>query len=201
MQTSHEFYFILSRWTIETIFKYINDNGLSTDHCFVRVIHDKSGRETNRNIAFLPKEAESKLPELEVNSYKFQDHLLFREGFTQNFYVPFPKKLDISISDCRHILSQKLQSFVKTGWLKDDQFTIQIPFKSRQFGTLQGAMFVLFHDVDPKVLAMIRFVIDYSSWKTCPDNEDPRNYVMRCLWAKESRNRIKRRIKDRDSEA
>jgi len=197
MPTSHEFYFILSRWTIDTILDYINKTGSSTDNCFIRVIYDKTGRETNRNVAFLPRESELLLTELDVKPYKFQDHLLHHDGFTKNFYVPFPKKLELPSTECRKLLSDKLQSFVRTGWLDENAYSIQIPFKSRQFGTLQGAMFVLFKDVDPKTLAMIRFVIDYSPWKN-PEGNDPQSYVMRCLWAKESRNRLKTKIKERE---
>lgn len=202
MEQTHEFFYIVSRWPISTIFTYIASCGLSTEDCFVRVVHDKSGRETNRNMAYLPKDAIDRLPELDIKPYKFQDHLIPKDGFTQNFYVPFPKKLTLTIDECRGILSKKLHSFVKTGLISESNYKLQVPFKSRQFGTFHGAVFVLFTgDVDTKVLAKIRGVVDYSQWKERDNtDDDPKNYIMRCLWARESRNRIKRRIREKDGE-
>ena len=123
-----------------------------------------------------------------------------RDGYTQNFYVPFPKKLSLSIDECRGILEGKLRSFVDTGLISEQNYKLQVPFKSRQFGTFHGAIFVLFTaDVDPKILGKIRGVIDYSPWKVHDNTEDdPRNYIMRCLWARESRNRLKRRLREKD---
>jgi len=200
MEQTHDFFYIVSRWPISKIFSYITECGLPTKDCFVRVVHDKSGRETNRNMAYLPKDAISRLPELDIKPYKFQDHLVPKDGFTQNFYVPFPKKLSLSIDECRNILSSKLKSFVNTGLINESSYKLQVPFKSRQFGTFHGAVFVLFTtDVDTKTLAKIRGVVDYSPWRERETmDDDPKNYIMRCLWARESRNRIKRRLRDRD---
>jgi hypothetical protein len=162
--------------------------GFATNQCYLKVIRDSSGHETDRTIAFIDQQIYHKLSQqnradLSIEPFVVQPGMHPKlDQYTYNFCIPFPKETSISTTTSDKLflthIEQKLAPFIDHGIIPYDSYNIHVPVVSREKNLTKGIAFISFHSsINRDILACIRLILDGCRWQ---DNVSP----MRWFWAR-----------------
>jgi hypothetical protein len=144
----------------------------------MRVIRDKTDRQTDRTLCFMDEEVYTKVLQESRPDVKIDPFVTPRtfhpnpERYTYNFCIPFPStsegEMSTSARDEIYVneIKDMLKPFVAQGLLPHDGYRINVPVIDREKDETQGIAFVTFHpSINKDVLANIRYLMDRGTWK------------------------------------
>lgn len=192
----YKFYFIKTFHTVSWIEQKLYEIGCASPQNCIKVIKDRSGRETNRTVAFLDEQVYTHMlshqrTDLLIEPFQVPQAWHPLATSTYNFCIPFPPTSEIEIGagnrgtlmrDQFFIdqIRRKLEPFIAHGALPFDGFKINIPVISRSQNQTKAIAFLMFHpSISRDVLSIIRYMIDETFW-------DDRK-IFRCFWAHQSK--------------
>lgn len=190
----YKFYFVKTHHTLEWIEQTLYRVGYATNQNLLRVIRDRTGRETHGTVAFLDEQVYFKLYQESRRDFKiepFEVPRVFHPNplkYTYNYCIPFPETTalmrGVSTTTERdriyvQQIEMKLSPFIAHGLLPADSYHITIPVVSRTHNETKGIAFVSFHEtVDRNTLAVMRYLLDESTWPYIVQ------CTFKCLWAR-----------------
>jgi hypothetical protein len=186
----YKFYLIRTPHTIDWIETQLYE--FNYGQSVLKVIRDKNGQETNRTIAFLDEVVADKVMSQKRVDWRMEEfvvppwYLPDPARYTSNFCIPFPEnwKQQFDPTDKSHPrdefyfnqIREKLRPFILQRLIPSDGFTIHTPIISREKSQTNPIAFVVFNpSIAIETLAVIRYVLDQSSWQDLSP--------FRCYWA------------------
>lgn len=193
----YSFYFIKTHHTLDWIEQTLYRVGYATNQNLLRVIRDRTGRETHGTVGFLDEQVYFKLIQENRTDFKIEPFEVPRvfhpnpEKYTYNYCIPFPSvPLPLGIQGARastterdrfytQQIQMKLSPFLAHGLVPSDAYQITVPVVSRTRNETKGIAFVSFHEtINRDTLAVIRYLLDESTWPHLP------GCLFKCLWAR-----------------
>ena len=192
-------YLIHCGWSLLLVDDHLKKYG---DVGFLRVVYDNVGNATNRTLAIIPENVYDALCEegygesakgsrsygkgFKIAPFVLRDNDFPREGNNRTLFMPVPKHFNDS--QVVPAVNDKLEHLSEWGIVQEKSWSINVPLKSREKGTIQSGCFVSFKpDVTVDQVAMIRILLTDTFW---PDQDDdkPRE-VFKCFWARSRKER------------
>ena len=185
----YKFYFIKTYHTLDWIEHTLYRVGYATNQNLLRVIRDRTGRETHGTVAFLDEHVYFKLLQEHRSDFKIEPFEVPRvfhpnpDKYTYTYCIPFPAYTPIAETERDRFYMQqiemKLSPFLAHGLVPSDAYQITIPVLSRTHNTTMGIAFVSFHDTISKdTIAVMRYLLDDSAWPYVP------GVRFKCLWSR-----------------
>lgn len=187
------FYYIRTRHTLEWLEQLLYRVGYASSHNQLRVIRDKTGRETHGTVCFLDELVYFKLVQENRTDFKIEPfecpHVWHpsstgTETYSYKYCIPFPSNgMRTSTTERDKFYTQQIEMqlspFIAHGLVPPDAYTITIPVVSRARSETKNIAFVEFHPtINKDTLAVIRYILDTSFWPY------DRQSVFRCYWAR-----------------
>ena len=181
---------IYSNWSLasieEKLYEYTAD-----EFSMCRVVRFK-GEETDRTLCLMRvtllnrlidegfdrrrRELDFSCAELRLGVYNFP-----KSGESKNLFISLPK--DLSSSECRSQLSQKLDNFTKFGLCSAEDMKLNLIVSSRDSNTHSGTAFITFKKETPvEIIACVKILL-HDSWLLTSTGE--RHSLLQCYWARE----------------
>lgn len=193
----YKFYFLKTHHTVDWIEQTLYRVGYATNQNLLRVIRDRTGRETHGTVGFLDEQVYFKLLQEHRTDFKIEPFEVPRvfhpnpDKYTYNYCIPFPAaSLPLGIQRGRtsttdrdrfytEQIQMKLSPFLAHGLVPSEAYQITVPVISRTHNETKGIAFVSFHEtINRDTLAVIRYLLDESTWPNLPGS------VFKCLWAR-----------------
>lgn len=187
-------YVIHSKWSLLQLDTFLSDYG---DVGFLRIVYDKDGNETDRNIAILPESSYTALcadgfdrrqhgKGFVIAPYVLRDNNFPGEERTNTLFIPVPKDLSEDDGAVSSAISDKLKHLSEWNIIPADSWSVNVPLKSREKGGIRGGCFVSFkRDVPIECRAMVRLLITDTYWPESDDNSSDERSIFRCFWARD----------------
>lgn len=194
-------YLIHSKWSLTKIDTFLGDYG---EVGFLRIVYDKDGNETDRNIAILPESSYNALCEdgfdrrqygkgCVIAPYVLRDNNFPGEERTNSLFIPVPKDLSADDETVVSTINDKLKHLSEWKIIPVDSWSVNAPLKSREKGGIRGGCFVTFRkDVPIECRAMVRVLITDTYWPDLEENGSDDRPVFRCFWARSRKERSER---------
>jgi len=193
-------YLINSKWSLERIDTFLKGYGNSDDEDggvgFLRIVYDKNGQETPRNIAILEKYVYDNLCKdgynqrqygkgVHIAPYNLLASNFPTEGKTTSLFIPVPNELCNDDDRVLNSINEKLKHLSLWNILPEDSWSVSAPLKSREKGVINGGCFVSFkRDVSLDARAMTRVLLTDTYWPESPDDDNDERPIFRCFWAR-----------------
>ena len=189
---------IHSRWSLSKLGDFLGEYG---DVGFLRIVYDKDGNETDRNIAILPESSYKDLCDDGYNRrqygkgfviapYTLRDNNFPGENHTNTFFIPVPDELCSEDDSVVATINDKLQHLSEWNIIPPDSWSVNVPLKSREKGGIRFGCFVSFkRDVPVECRAMARVLITDTYWSELEEFPSEETPVFRCFWARKRKER------------
>ena len=192
----YKFYFIKTHHTLDWIEQTLYRVGYATNQNLLRVIRDRTGRETHGTVAFLDEQVYFKLLQENRTDFKIEPFEVPRvfhpnpDKYTYNYCIPFPstpppgyprERTSTTERDRFYVqqVEMKLSPFLAHGLVPTDAYQITVPVVSRTNNETKGIAFVSFHEsISRDTVAVMRYLLDESTWPHLPGG------TFTCLWAR-----------------
>ena len=193
----YRFYFVKTHHTLDWIEQLLYRVGYATNQNLLRVIRDRTGRETHGTVAFLDEQVYFKLLQENRTDFKIEPFEVPRvfhpnpDKYTYNYCIPFPtdggmpayhgSRTSTTDRDRFYVqqIEMKLSSFLAHGLVPSDAYSITVPVVSRTLNETKGIAFVSFHEsISRDTVAVMRYLLDESTWPHMPAS------TFKCLWAR-----------------
>lgn len=196
-------YIIHSQWSLLKLDNFLSEYG---EVGFLRIVYDKDGNETDRNIAILPETSYTALCEdgfdrrqygkgCVISPYVLRDNNFPGEERTNTLFIPVPKDLGADDDTVVEAINDKLKHLSEWNIIPADSWSINAPLKSREKGGIRGGCFVSFkRDVPVACRAMVRVLITDTYWPESEENSSEERPVFRCFWARGRTDRNEKRV-------
>lgn len=163
----------------------------------LRIVLDRDGRETTRNIAIFHDDVYQRLlaegfgnrsrwnQDFSVHPFEVKEFDLPGSGKTQTLFVPVPNELLTKDGVVRGEITDKLQHLVDWEVLPADCWKLTIPLKSRERGGIRGGFFISFRGLTMNHIALARVALTDTRWDCLADPNQDNHNVFRCYWARD----------------
>lgn len=186
---------IHSGWCLTDLDDFLAGYG---DVPFLKIVHDKGGKETNRTITIISQvmyqtlcdhgygdaRVETKTPKrgFRITPYVLHPGNLPGADKTSALFVPIPKELNSNAGFLRADVVDKLEHIAECGMIVSGSWNINLPIKSRETGEVTGCFIMFNRDVPIETVAKIRVLITDTYWSARA--EDKPRHIFRCFWAR-----------------
>jgi len=194
-------YIIHSQWSLLKLDNFLSEYG---EVGFLRIVYDKDGNETDRNIAILPETSYNALCKdgfdrrqygkgCVISPYVLRDNNFPGEERTNTLFIPVPKDLGADDDTVVEAINDKLKHLSEWNIIPADSWSINAPLKSREKGGIRGGCFVSFkRDVPIECRSMVRVLITDTYWPESEENSSEERPVFRCFWARARKERTEK---------
>ena len=194
-------YVIHSKWSLLKLDTFLSEYG---EVGFLRIVYDKDGNETDRNIAILPENSYNALCKdgfdrrqygkgCVIAPYVLRDNNFPGEERTNTLFIPVPKDLGADDDTVVGAINDKLKHLSDWNITPTDSWSVNAPLKSREKGGIRGGCFVSFkRDVPLECRAMVRVLLSDTYWPESEENSSEERPIFRCFWARARKERTVR---------
>ena len=186
-------FLIHSKWSLNKLDTFLSNYG---EVGFLRIVYDRDGNETDRNIAILPESAYEDLctdgfdkrqygKGLVISRYSLRENNFPGEERTSTLFVPVPKNLSADDDTVISVINDKLKHLSEWNIIPEDSWSVNAPLKSREKGGVRGGCFVSFkRDVPLSSRAMVRVLLTDTYWPESDDSSEEERPVFHCFWSR-----------------
>ena len=199
---------IHSRWSLSKLGDFLDGYG---DVGFLRIVYDKDGNETDRNIAILPQSTYKDLCDDGYNRrqygkgfviapYTLRDNNFPGENHTSTLFIPVPDELSSEDDVVVNTINDKLKHLSDWNIIPPDSWSVNVPLKSREKGGIRFGCFVSFkRDVPLESRAIVRVLITDTYWSELEESPSEESPVFRCFWARKRKERPAKKQSTQDN--
>jgi hypothetical protein len=192
-ETTFPVFLIHSKWSLNKLDTFLSNYG---DVGFLRIVFDKDGNETDRNIAVLPESVYTALCKdgfdkrqygkgFVISRYSLRENNFPGEERTSTLFVPVPKDLSADDDTVVSAIDDKLKHLSEWEIIPENSWSVNAPLKSREKGGIRGGCFVSFkRDVPLSCRAMVRVLLSDTYWPASDEGLTDERSVFHCFWAR-----------------
>lgn len=172
----YSLFILYSEWSLDDLYNWMESNLETDSFSDIHIDRTRSRKETNRTVCLMREDVyddlvnrgytrRNRYADFWIQRYQIHDYHHPSNGYSSNMYVSLPKEFNLTVTESRQQLQDKIDTLCKFGVLSAGEVTIKIPLVNRESGEPKGGAFIVFtQSVDPNAIAVSKLYIDNSYW-------------------------------------